>query len=98
VPPAGTFGSATTQPIRRIVDRVTLRNTGRSAAAAELGQLDRGECLRLLGKSTIGRVVFTEGALPAAHPAPLRVPETPHTAVEQPVRRRRRTGMIQRWR
>ena len=47
---------------------MTLRNTGRPAAAAELGQLDRGECLRLLGKSTIGRVVFTEGALPAAHP------------------------------
>ena len=68
MPPAGTFGSATTQPIRRIVDRVTLRNTGRSTAAAELGELDRGECLRLLGKSTVGRVVFTEGALPAAHP------------------------------
>jgi uncharacterized protein len=61
VPPAGTFGSATTQPIRRIVDGVTLRNTGRSTAAAELG-------LRLLGKGTVGRVVFTEGALPAAHP------------------------------
>ena len=42
-----------------------LRNTGRSSAA---GELDRGECLRLLGKSTVGRVVFTEGALPAAHP------------------------------
>ena len=68
MPPAGTFGSATTQPIRRIVDRVTLRNTGRSTAAAELGELDRGECLRLLGKNTVGRVVFTEGALPAAHP------------------------------
>ena len=57
------------QPIRRIVDRVTHRYTSRwSIAATELGELDRGECLRLLGKSTIGRVVFTEGALPAAHP------------------------------
>ena len=38
VPPAGTFGSATTRLIRRIVDRVTLRNTrGRSAAAADSG-------------------------------------------------------------
>ncbi len=68
MPSAGTFGSAITQPIRRIVDRVTLRNTGRSTAAVELGALDRGECLRLLGKGTVGRVVFTEGALPAAHP------------------------------
>jgi len=47
---------------------MTLRNTGRATAAAELVELDRGECLRLLGKSTVGRVVFTEGALPAAHP------------------------------
>ena len=68
MPPAGTFGSAAAQRIRRIVDRVTLWNAGRSTAAAELGELDRGECLRLLGKSTVGRVVFTEGALPAAHP------------------------------
>jgi uncharacterized protein len=51
-----------------MVDQVTYRNAGRSTAAAELGELDRGECLRLLGKSTVGRVVFTEGALPAAHP------------------------------
>ena len=28
----------------------------------------------------------------------LRVPETTHIAVDLPVRRRRRTGMIQRWR
>ena len=68
MPPGGTFGSATAQPIRGIVERVTLRNTGRSAAAVELGELKRGECLRLLGKSTVGRVVFTDGALPAAHP------------------------------
>lgn len=30
--------------------------------------LDRGECLRLLGSVPIGRVVFTERALPAAQP------------------------------
>jgi nitroimidazol reductase NimA-like FMN-containing flavoprotein (pyridoxamine 5'-phosphate oxidase superfamily) len=47
---------------------VTHRNTGRSTAAAELEELDRGECLRLLGGNTVGRVLFTEGALPAAHP------------------------------
>jgi nitroimidazol reductase NimA-like FMN-containing flavoprotein (pyridoxamine 5'-phosphate oxidase superfamily) len=34
----------------------------------ERGELDRGECLRLLATSTVGRVVFTEGALPAARP------------------------------
>ncbi|WP_225978148.1 pyridoxamine 5'-phosphate oxidase family protein [Gandjariella thermophila] len=30
--------------------------------------LDRGECLRLLGSVPIGRVVFSEHALPAAQP------------------------------
>ncbi len=30
--------------------------------------LDRAECLRLLGSRRIGRVVFTESALPAAQP------------------------------
>ena len=34
----------------------------------ELTQLGREECLRLLGGTVVGRVVFTEGALPAAHP------------------------------
>jgi nitroimidazol reductase NimA-like FMN-containing flavoprotein (pyridoxamine 5'-phosphate oxidase superfamily) len=32
------------------------------------GQLSRRECLRLLGEGTVGRVVFTDGALPAAEP------------------------------
>ena len=30
--------------------------------------LDRAECLRLLGRGVIGRVVYTDGALPAAQP------------------------------
>jgi len=30
--------------------------------------LDRGECLRLLGSVSIGRIIFTEHALPAAEP------------------------------
>jgi uncharacterized protein len=36
--------------------------------AAELMELDRQECLCLLAKIAIGRVVFTEAALPAAQP------------------------------
>jgi uncharacterized protein len=36
--------------------------------AAELVDLDRAECLRLLATAVVGRVVVTEGALPAAHP------------------------------
>lgn len=31
-------------------------------------ELDRAECLRLLGKGVIGRVIFTRHALPTAHP------------------------------
>ena len=34
----------------------------------ELVDLRREECLRLLADETIGRVVYTEAALPAAHP------------------------------
>jgi nitroimidazol reductase NimA-like FMN-containing flavoprotein (pyridoxamine 5'-phosphate oxidase superfamily) len=34
----------------------------------ELVDLHREECLRLLAVETIGRVVYTEAALPAAHP------------------------------
>jgi uncharacterized protein len=36
--------------------------------AAELDELDRAECLRLLATGVVGRIVVTEGALPAAHP------------------------------
>ncbi|HLU54394.1 MAG TPA: pyridoxamine 5'-phosphate oxidase family protein [Pseudonocardia sp.] len=38
------------------------------AATAELIELDEAECLRLLAGSEIGRVVFTDAALPAALP------------------------------
>jgi nitroimidazol reductase NimA-like FMN-containing flavoprotein (pyridoxamine 5'-phosphate oxidase superfamily) len=38
------------------------------AAIVELVELDEAECLRLLTKSEIGRVVFTDAALPAAQP------------------------------
>jgi nitroimidazol reductase NimA-like FMN-containing flavoprotein (pyridoxamine 5'-phosphate oxidase superfamily) len=31
-------------------------------------QLDRAECLRLLGSAPVGRVVFSQAALPAAQP------------------------------
>ena len=33
-------------------------------------ELDRAECLRLLATSTVGRLVVTDGALPAAYPVP----------------------------
>ncbi|GAA1860701.1 pyridoxamine 5'-phosphate oxidase family protein [Asanoa iriomotensis] len=36
--------------------------------ARELAELSRAECLRLLGTRAVGRVVFTERALPAVHP------------------------------
>lgn len=38
------------------------------AAIVELVELDEAACLRLLTKSEIGRVVFTDAALPAAQP------------------------------
>jgi nitroimidazol reductase NimA-like FMN-containing flavoprotein (pyridoxamine 5'-phosphate oxidase superfamily) len=37
-------------------------------ATVELAELDEVECLRLLAGQQIGRVVFTEAALPAAQP------------------------------
>jgi nitroimidazol reductase NimA-like FMN-containing flavoprotein (pyridoxamine 5'-phosphate oxidase superfamily) len=38
------------------------------AETGELTELGHDECLRLLADALIGRVVFTEAALPAAHP------------------------------
>jgi uncharacterized protein len=38
------------------------------AGTGELTELGREECLRLLAGGVVGRVVFTEAALPAAHP------------------------------
>jgi uncharacterized protein len=37
-------------------------------ASIELVELDRAACLRLLADGQVGRIVFTEGALPAAQP------------------------------
>ncbi|WP_214401419.1 pyridoxamine 5'-phosphate oxidase family protein [Pseudonocardia lacus] len=34
----------------------------------ELVELDRAACLRLLGTAAVGRVIFTEAALPTAQP------------------------------
>jgi nitroimidazol reductase NimA-like FMN-containing flavoprotein (pyridoxamine 5'-phosphate oxidase superfamily) len=42
--------------------------TDRDAAAGEFVELDRAGCLRLLSAGAVGRVVFTESALPAAQP------------------------------
>ncbi|GAA3080650.1 pyridoxamine 5'-phosphate oxidase family protein [Pseudonocardia yunnanensis] len=39
-----------------------------TAAVAELVELDRSECLRLLAQVDVGRIVFTEAAMPAAVP------------------------------
>lgn len=36
----------------------------------QLEDLTRAQCLRLLGQSTLGRVVYTDGALPAVTPVP----------------------------
>lgn len=38
------------------------------SAAPELVELSRAECLRLIATGSVGRVVFTDRALPAAHP------------------------------
>jgi uncharacterized protein len=42
--------------------------TADRAQPAELIELDEAECLRLLAGCEIGRVVFTDAALPAAQP------------------------------
>jgi nitroimidazol reductase NimA-like FMN-containing flavoprotein (pyridoxamine 5'-phosphate oxidase superfamily) len=34
----------------------------------DLGTIDRGECLRLLSTANVGRVIYSEAAMPAAHP------------------------------
>lgn len=47
---------------RRILGRVS------NGAGADLAELWREECLRLLAGELVGRVVHTEAALPAAHP------------------------------
>ena len=39
-----------------------------AARGAELKEIDRPGCLELLASGQIGRVVYTEAAMPAAHP------------------------------
>lgn len=45
-----------------------IRNRVAMKASTALTELDRAECLRLLGSMAVGRIVFTEGALPAIRP------------------------------
>ena len=47
---------------------MTAQHDARTTAAGSQIDLDDAECLRLLGTGIVGRVVFTERALPAAHP------------------------------
>ncbi len=39
-----------------------------TASGADLKEIDRAGCLELLASGQVGRVVYTEGAMPAAHP------------------------------
>ncbi|WP_412078715.1 pyridoxamine 5'-phosphate oxidase family protein [Streptomyces xanthophaeus] len=41
---------------------------GREAASRRMQELDRAEALRLLGTVSLGRIVFTQQALPAVRP------------------------------
>jgi nitroimidazol reductase NimA-like FMN-containing flavoprotein (pyridoxamine 5'-phosphate oxidase superfamily) len=43
-------------------------NSVRTAGAVRPEKLDRDECLRLLAKGVLGRVVSTDAAMPAAEP------------------------------
>jgi nitroimidazol reductase NimA-like FMN-containing flavoprotein (pyridoxamine 5'-phosphate oxidase superfamily) len=43
-------------------------STAVSDGRADLVEIDRAECLRLLATADLGRVIYTEGAMPAAHP------------------------------
>jgi hypothetical protein len=51
-----------------IIDGVPLVDRRASARRAELKEIDRAGCLELLASGQIGRVVYTEAAMPAAHP------------------------------
>jgi uncharacterized protein len=72
--PARTFGPSEPSSGGGIVDGWTHR-TGTAVTApdhataiVELMELDKAECLRLLAEKMIGRIVFTDSALPAAQP------------------------------
>lgn len=51
-----------------MIDRVPLVHRTASARGSELTEIDRVGCLKLLASVQIGRVVYTEAAMPAAHP------------------------------
>jgi uncharacterized protein len=48
---------------------VTRRSLGPAGGNRLMGVLDDAECRRLLGTASIGRIAFTEGAMPAIQPA-----------------------------
>ena len=54
-------GSAIINRVPRVHQPDTVRKSG-------LTEIDRVECLRLLASAQIGRVIYTEAAMPAAHP------------------------------
>ena len=54
-------GSAIISGVLRVQQPDTAREPG-------LTEIDRAECLRLLASAQIGRVLYTEAAMPAAHP------------------------------
>ena len=47
---------------------MTRPNSSSAAGVVELVELNRGECLGLLAQDDVGRIIFTEAAMPAAHP------------------------------
>jgi hypothetical protein len=63
---AAAGGSSKVAPVERGHHAVTA--AADRPAIVELVELGRAECLRLLAGQEIGRVVFTDGALPAAQP------------------------------
>jgi uncharacterized protein len=64
----GTFVPCRPPRTTSIIAGVTTDRSTSAAMHAELVALDRHECLRLLAGGRIGRVVFTDAALPAAQP------------------------------
>ncbi|WP_190158529.1 pyridoxamine 5'-phosphate oxidase family protein [Streptomyces litmocidini] len=48
--------------------RTTVEDHREKVAPRRMGRLDRAEALRLLGSVSLGRIVFTQAALPAIRP------------------------------
>src|SRR5205807_10203279 len=69
--PAGeVFGLCPAGAMRRTVDD---KQECAMWDGSELEVLDRQECLDLVARVPVGRLVFTEGALPAVHPVNFRL-------------------------